>query len=120
MTRDQAVNIGFELLYGGGHMTNNYYRCDGRFFFFDDNKIEETKRAYSLAQVVAAETGSRIVVYRVPRHEGYWDDAHLVGHRNRKWLEEIITHGPEANAAAFNQAKMELEALNAAFAERRA
>lgn len=101
-------------------MVNNYYRCEGRFFFFDDNKIEETKRAYSLAQVVAAETGSRIVVYRVPRHEGYWDDACLVGHRSRSWLEKIIQEGAGAINPHISQAKMELEALKAAFAERRA
>lgn len=75
----------------------NYFKVEGRFFFFDDAMVRDTQRAWNQACVTAKETRSEISAFRVPLHNGPWDRARLVGHRSRGEILLDIEAGEDCN-----------------------
>ena len=108
------------------NQTTNYFRANhpsephrAAYVFFDDRDFAATNKALADATALATPMGGHVSMFRPPLHEGPWDAAaQLVGHRRRvALLEALENRGPPKRTSNL---RIELAALDAAFAARRA
>lgn len=60
-------------------LTNNYFRCAERLYFFVDTIPESIESAFEIASL----TGETVTIFRPCPIAGPWDRLPIVGHRSR-------------------------------------
>lgn len=89
MTTDSSA-FDDEVMAAPSPNTNNYFKLEHRFFFFNDLDVRSVQSAHTRAEQALSEMPksllsirkSRISVFRRPRVSGPWAFMHVVGEFN--------------------------------------